>query len=67
MRLVWRAAVVLAVFAGVGWFTARAVIVHALAGGAPIAEVRLDGAMAGLFAGGAAAVVVIIAMAWRRS
>lgn len=66
MRLVWRAAVVLVVFAGVGWVVARAVIAHAVAGGAPLAEVRLSGAMAGLFAGGVAAVVAGIAMARQR-
>ena len=66
MGLAWRAAVVLAVFAGVGWLMARAVIAHAAAGGAPIAEVRLAAAMAGLFAGAAAALVVGIAMVWRR-
>jgi len=56
---------VVAAFAGVGWFTARGVMHHA-AVGTPAAEVRLSAAMAGLFAGGAAAVVVGIALVWRR-
>ena len=67
MRLAGRAAIVLAVFSGVGWLAAREVIAHGVAGGAPIAEVRLDAAMAGLFAGGAVAVLVIIAIVrWAR-
>jgi hypothetical protein len=65
MRIALRVAVVLVVFAGVGWGTARAVMHHA-AVGTPVAEVRLSAAMAGLFAGGAAAVVVGIALVWRR-
>jgi hypothetical protein len=39
---------------------------HHAAVGTPVAEVRLSAAMAGLFAGGAAAVVVGIALVWRR-
>jgi hypothetical protein len=66
MRMVWRAAVVVAVFIGVGWVVARSVIVHEGMHGAPLAEVRLSGEAAGLFAGGLAAVVVGIAMVWRR-
>jgi hypothetical protein len=53
------------VFAGVGWLTAQVVMHHA-AVGTPAAQVRLSAAMAGLFAGGAAAVVVGIALVWRR-
>jgi hypothetical protein len=65
MRFAVRILVLLLVFAGVGWFTAHAVMHHAAAA-TPVAEVRLSAAMAGLFAGGAAAVVVGIALVWRR-
>jgi len=63
MRMVWRALVVVAVFVGVGLATADGVVKHAVNAGAAESQVRLAGAMAGLFAGGAAAVVVGIAMA----
>jgi hypothetical protein len=65
MWVVWRVVVVVAVFVGVGWLTARGVMHHAGLG-TPAAQVRLSSAMAGLFAGGAAAVIVGIAMVWRR-
>jgi hypothetical protein len=39
---------------------------HVASGGAMQPEVRLAGAMAGLFAGGAATVIVGIAMVWPR-
>jgi hypothetical protein len=65
MRLALRVVVLLVVFVGVGLLTAHAVMHHALAA-TPVAEVRLSAAMAGLFAGGAAAVVLGIAMVWRR-
>jgi uncharacterized membrane protein len=57
--------VLLVVFVGVGWFTARHVRARAVPG-TPAAEVRLASAMAGLFAGGAAVVVTGIAMLWKR-
>jgi hypothetical protein len=63
MRMVWRALVVVAVFVGVGLATADGVVKHAVNAGAAESQVRLAGAMAGLFAGGAAAVLVGIAMA----
>ena len=63
MRMVWRALVVVAVCVGVGLATADGVVKHAVNAGAAESQVRLAGAMAGLFAGGAAAVVVGIAMA----
>ncbi|HSU19038.1 MAG TPA: hypothetical protein VLI45_04775 [Acidobacteriaceae bacterium] len=66
MGVAWRAAVVLAVFAGVGWLTSHAVQVHELANGAVGAEVRLSAWMAGLFAGGAAALVAGIALVMTR-
>ena len=67
MRIVWRAAVVLAVFIGVGLAASHAVMVHELAKtGAPAAEVRLVSWMAGLFGGGLAAVLVGIALVVRR-
>jgi hypothetical protein len=62
MRIVWRALVVVAVFVGVGLTTANAVVKHAVNAGNAESQVRLAGAMAGLFAGGAAAVLVGIAM-----
>jgi len=62
MRMVWRALVVVAVFVGVGLATADGVVKHAVNAGAAESQVRLAGAMAGLFAGGAAAVLVGIAM-----
>ncbi len=65
MRIALRALVLLVVFLGVGWLTARRVQAHAVAG-TPAAEVRLAAAMAGLFAGGAAVVVVGIALLWKR-
>ena len=66
MRVIMRALVLVAVFAGVGWLTARAVMTHVESMGAMQPEVRLSGAMAGLFAGGATTLVVGIAMAWSR-
>ena len=65
MRVAMRTLVLLVVFAGVGWLTARVVMHHA-AVGTPAAQIRLSSAMAGLFAGGAAAVIVGIAMVLRR-
>jgi hypothetical protein len=66
MRVAVRALVLVAVFAGVGWLTARAVMNHVASRGAMQPEVRLSGAMAGLFAGGAVTLIVGIAMAWSR-
>jgi hypothetical protein len=54
MKLFVRAVVLIAVFAGVGFAVAKAVIDHAAVNGAAGPEVRLAGAMAGLFAGGLA-------------
>jgi hypothetical protein len=62
MRLAWRFVVVCVVFLGVGLETARLVVAHAVNAGTAESQVRLAGAMAGLFAGGAAAVVVGILM-----
>lgn len=67
MRVAWRAAVVLAVFVGVGLAASHVVMLHELAKpGAPFAEVRLVSWMAGLFAGGLAAVLVGIAVLLKR-
>jgi hypothetical protein len=66
MRVVVRTFVLLVVFAGVGWLTARGVMNHVASRGAMQPEVRLAGAMAGLFAGGAATVIAGIAMVWGR-
>jgi hypothetical protein len=65
MRLALQAVIVLLVFATVAWISAHGVIAHAVAG-TPSAQVRLSAAMAGLFAGGAAAVITAIAMFWKR-
>jgi hypothetical protein len=59
--------VLVAIFAGVGWWTARAVMHHVASRGAMQPEVRLSGAMAGLFVGGAVTLVIGIAMAWSRA
>ena len=66
MRVALRALVLVAVFVGVGWMTARAVMNHVASAGAMQPEVRLAGAMAGLFAGGAVTLIVGIAMVWTR-
>jgi hypothetical protein len=66
MRVALRALVLVAVFVGVGWVTARAVMNHVASAGAMQPEVRLAGAMAGLFAGGAVTLIVGIAMVWTR-
>ena len=66
MKSAWKVVVVLAAFVGVGWLTTRLVIEHAVAAGAYEPEVRLAGMMAGLFAGGAAATLTILAVVWKR-
>jgi hypothetical protein len=66
MRVALRTLVLVAIFAGVGWLTARAVMGRVASKGAMEPEVRLSGAMAGLFAGGAATLVAGIAMVWSR-
>jgi Zn-dependent protease len=65
MRTVLRVAVLVVVFGGVGWLAARAVVAHAGAS-TPEAQVRLSAAMAGLFGGGVAAVLVGVAVLRRR-
>jgi hypothetical protein len=65
MRVAIRTLTLLLIFAGVGWLAARAVMDHVASRGAMQPEVRLAGAMAGLFVGGAATVIAGIAMAWR--
>jgi hypothetical protein len=62
MGIAWRAAVVLAVFAVVGWLASHAVMAHELRSGVGGAEVRLSSWMAGLFAGGGAATIAGIAL-----
>ena len=66
MRIALRALALVFVFAGVGWLTARGVMRHVADRGTMQPEVRLAGAMAGLFAGGAATVISVIVMAWTR-
>jgi hypothetical protein len=67
MRLVLRAAVVLAVFVVIALTISHAVMAHELASGdTPVAEVRLASWMAGLFGGGLAAAVVGIALVVKR-
>ena len=65
MALAWRAAVIVVVFAGVGIETAKLVVQHAVNAGAAESQVHLAGAMAGLFAGAAAALLVGIALLWK--
>ena len=67
MGVAWRVLVVLAVFVCVALTVSHAVMAHELArAGTPFAEVRLASWMAGLFAGGAAAVVAGIIVLIRR-
>ena len=70
MRGAVRTVVLLAVFVGVGWVSAHEVMRHAVSHapnvGAMDPEVRLAAEMAGLFAGGAATLIVGIAMVWTR-
>ena len=66
MQIALRTMVLLVVFVGVGWLAARGVMGHVTSRGAMQPEVRLAGAMAGLFAGGAATLIVGIAMVWSR-
>jgi hypothetical protein len=63
MRLALNAVIVLAVFLAVGWYAAHVAFAHAVIrynGSAP--EARLGADAAGLFAGGAAAVLTLIAL-----
>jgi hypothetical protein len=66
MRVVWRAALVLAVFVGVGLLAAHAMMAHGLAAGRGPAVVRPTAWAAGLFAGSVAAVVTGFAVFWPR-
>ena len=67
MRLVVRAAVVLAVFVVIALTISHAVMAHELASGdTPVAEERLASWMAGFFGGGLAAAVVGIALVVKR-
>jgi hypothetical protein len=65
MRIAWRVVVVVATFVAVGWVVGRGVRRHA-AVGTPAAQVQLSAGMAGLFAGGAAAVLVGIGLVGRK-
>jgi len=63
MKMALRVLIVLAVFVGVGWFAFHAVLAHTAvrtSGYAP--EARLGAYAAGLFAGGAAAVLTLITL-----
>jgi hypothetical protein len=66
MRVFWRTVLVLAVISGVGLMTAHGVLSHAHATGDRGPEVRLSAWMAGLFGGGAAGVIALIATLWKR-
>ena len=66
MGFVWKALLVVAVFAGVGLPVDRAVLSRGGSSGTPKAQVRLAAALAGLFAGGAAASVTTLALAFIR-
>lgn len=62
MRTVGRSLLILAVFLGVGYATMHLLIARAVARGVPEYNVRLAGAMGGLFVGGAAASVLTLAL-----
>jgi len=67
MRVVWRAAIVLAVFVVMAFTISHAVMAHEMVNGdTPFAQVRLASWMAGLFGGGLVAVVVGIALIIKR-
>ena len=66
MGIAWRAALVLAVFAVVGWLTSHGIMVHQMRHGVGGAEVRMAAWMAGLFAGGGAAAITGIALVMLR-
>ncbi|MDE1163087.1 MAG: hypothetical protein PW792_14275 [Acidobacteriaceae bacterium] len=61
---VWRILLVLVAFFGVGWWTLSWTTHRAQARKAPPAQVQLAALMAGLFGGGAAAMVVGLATLW---
>ncbi len=62
MRLLWRVALVLTTSLGAGYATMHLLIARAVARGVPEYNVRLAGAMAGLFVGGVAACLVALAI-----
>lgn len=62
MRIVGRVLLVIAVFLGIAYFTMHLLIARAIAHGAPEYTVRMGGALGGLFAGGAAATLVMLVM-----
>jgi hypothetical protein len=67
MAILWRAIVVLTIFICVALTVSHAVMAHEMARvGTPFAEVRLASWMAGLFAGGAAAVAAAIIVLVKR-
>jgi hypothetical protein len=67
MRIAVRALIVLAVFVGVGVLTAHLVLEHHADAGSYQPQVRLAADMAGLFGGGAAALItLIVVVRWNR-
>ena len=62
LRLFGRIVLLLAIFLGVGCWTAHALIAHAVARGTPEYNVRLAGATGGLFAGGGATMIAGLAL-----
>jgi len=66
MSVAWRVVVLLGVFVGVGFGVDRVVMAHVAGGGAYAIQVRLGAAMAGLFSGGVAVVLVGLWMVMRR-
>jgi hypothetical protein len=66
MRLALTIVFVAGVFVGVGVLTAHLVLAHHANAGAYEPQVRLGADMAGLFAGGAAALLTLIAVLLRR-
>lgn len=60
LKLAWPALLVAGTFVGVGLWLTSVVARYASAGHAPAAQIRLSSAMAGLFGGGATALVVTL-------
>jgi urea transporter len=66
MRKFWKGLLVAAVFAGVWALTTRVISVETAVLGPYRPEVRLAAMMGGLFAGGFAASLTLIALVWKR-
>lgn len=62
MRVLWRTLLILGTFLGAGYLTMHLLITRAVARGVPEVNVRLGGAVGGLFVGGAAASLLALAL-----